>query len=72
MIYPRGKKRELGRVISVSPSCISKLRSMEVKEERKEKREKILMALITLVGGASDIFPLFFARGEIRRVIVYN
>lgn len=34
------------------------------------------MALITLAGGgegeASDIFPLFFARGEIRRVIVYN
>lgn len=30
------------------------------------------MALITLVGGPSDIFPLFFARGEIRRVIVYN
>lgn len=36
------------------------------------------MALIILVeeGGrgreASDIFPLFFARGEIRRVIVYN
>lgn len=23
-------------------------------------------------GEASDIFPLFFARGEIRRVIVYN
>lgn len=59
----------------VSLDC-SKLRSME--ERRKREGGRILMALIILVeeGGrgreASDIFPLFFARGEIRRVIVYN